>query len=61
MKVIIVTEVDLDTGRYEVTFRNKSEPGMPMELNTIKKAWLKVAKDFNGDRAEESLKDVLLA
>jgi hypothetical protein len=45
-KITIITEMDLETGHYEVTFRNKSDPGQPMDLNLIKAAWKKVSEDF---------------
>ncbi len=54
MKVLIITEVDLESGQYEVTFRNKSEPGMPMDLTLIKNAWKKVAEDFLGESPKEA-------
>jgi hypothetical protein len=52
--VVIVAEVDLETGEYNITFRNKSKPGEPMELSRIKSAFLKVAVDFNGEKSDEA-------
>lgn len=54
MKVLIITEVDLQTGEYEVTFRNKSEPGTAMNLGDIKKAMARVADDFCAENSVES-------
>lgn len=45
-KVTIIAEVDLETGDFEVTFRNKSNPGCPIELNSVKAAFQKVAAAF---------------
>jgi len=54
MIVRIETEVDLESGEYRVTFRNKSNPGVGMDLFEIKKAFLRVAKDFAAERSEEA-------
>ncbi len=54
MTVTIITEVDLETGEYQVTFRNKSNPGMPMDLKKIQGAFLLVARDFAAEKSEEA-------
>ena len=54
MIVRIETEVDLESGEYRLTFRNKSNPGVGMDLAEIKKAFIRVAKDFCAERSEET-------
>lgn len=54
MIVAIAVEVDLETGEYRLTFRNKSDPGVGMDLADIKRAFARVAEDFCGDRSEET-------
>lgn len=58
---MIITEIDLDTGEYEVTFRNKSHPGTAMDLNEIKKAFNLVAKDFNAEKSKETISGIGLS
>jgi hypothetical protein len=53
MKVAIIAEVDLETGEYEVTFRNRSNPGGPMDLELIKAAFRKVAEHFGAEKSDE--------
>ena len=52
MKIAIIVEVETTTGEYQVTFRNKSEPGGVMDLNVVKKSFLKVAESFAGGKSE---------
>ena len=59
MKVVIVTEVDLESGQYEITFRNQSNPGEPMDLTQIKAAWRKVAEHFLAEKSAEGPTQVL--
>ncbi len=54
MKVLIITELDLETGEYDLTFRNKSHPGFPMDLVQIKNAFSKVAEDFASENPKEA-------
>jgi hypothetical protein len=61
MKVIVITEVDLTTGQYEITFRNGSEPGMPMDLAEIKRALLRVTDDFCSDSVKEAGPEQMLS
>lgn len=58
-KVLIITEIDLDTGEYEVTFRNKSHPGRAMDYQRIRDAFWKVAESFFGSEAKTGPKQVL--
>jgi hypothetical protein len=42
MKVCIITEINLETGDYEVTVRNLSEPDGGIDLELLQRAWVKV-------------------
>ncbi len=42
MRVCIVTEINLETGEYEVTVRNLSQPGTSIDLERLQRAWVKV-------------------
>lgn len=58
MIVIIITEVDLETGEYVLTFRNKSNPGELMDFGEIQKAFMKVAKQFGNPNENDDLVEV---
>ena len=61
MKVLVIAEIELETGEYTVTFRNKSNPGASMDLRQIKGAFLLVAKDFAAEKSEEAHPGVMLS
>jgi hypothetical protein len=54
MKVLVIAEIELETGEYQLTFRNKSHPGQPMDLAQVRGAFLLVAKDFAAEKSEET-------
>ena len=58
MKILITVEVDLENGEYQITFKNKSNPGLPMSLDAIKNALTKVAKDFTSENPHEVIKQI---
>lgn len=53
MKTLVITEIDLDTGQYEITFRNKSNPGRAMDLQKVRAAFLQVAKQFAAGQSKK--------
>jgi len=55
MKIKIEIEHDLDSGAYEITFNNLSNPGEPMELFEVQEALSAIVKDFfiKIDKADE--------
>lgn len=45
-KVGVETTIDLDTGEYNVTVKNISEPGKPVEYHELKNALNKVFSNW---------------
>jgi hypothetical protein len=48
LKVCITTEINLETGDYEVRVKNLSHPGVGVDLNDLRKAWRKVYEHLAG-------------
>lgn len=54
--VKVTIDIDLNSGDYNLTFYNKSNPGLPMDLNQIKPALGKVVSDFVSGKSKENTK-----
>jgi hypothetical protein len=52
MRVCITTVIDLESGDYEVTFKNVSQPGTPMDAQAIAQVWRKVLLQLAAGKAQ---------
>jgi hypothetical protein len=47
MKVRITTDIDVESGEFEVTVKNISHPGVGIDANVIRELWMKVFKQLS--------------
>ncbi len=47
MSVRITTEIDLETGAYQVTIKNISAPGKGIDAVVLQRVWLRVIQQLS--------------